>query len=306
MNLKQVRLIDPILSEVALGYKNAELVGDALFPAVPVTASGGQVIEFGKEAFKLYSARRAPGSATRRITFGYAGKPFSLVQDSLEGTVPREHLRDALVVPGIDLGSRAVGNVMRALTLALEYEQAKLATTAGNYDTDHKISVSGADKWSADTSDPSKQIAAYREAVRASVGVYPNTLLLSAKAMAPLKQHPKLLDRIKYTGRDSLTTDILSNLWDIKKIVVGSAVFADDEGAMLDIWDNSAVLAYVPESSGGMEEPSYGYTYTMQGHPQVEQPYYDNNTKSWIYPITYERVPVLSGITSGFLIQTPA
>ena len=67
-----VRVIDPILSNVVQGYSNMDLVGKNLFPNVPVFASGGQIIEFGKEAFKLYNARRAPGGKTSRIQMGYS------------------------------------------------------------------------------------------------------------------------------------------------------------------------------------------------------------------------------------------
>ncbi|CAK0772392.1 hypothetical protein WCLP8_4870007 [uncultured Gammaproteobacteria bacterium] len=55
-----------------------------------------------------------------------------------------------------------------------------------------------------------------------------------------------------------------------------------------------------------MEEPSYGYTYTMKGHPMVEAPYYDNNKRSTIYGVTFERKPVLTGQCAGFLINAPA
>jgi hypothetical protein len=41
----------------------------------------------------------------------------------------------------------------------------------------------------------------------------------------------------------------------------------------------------------------------MDGNPTVEQPYFDNNSKSWVYGVNYERVPVLSGIASGYLFK---
>lgn len=47
----QVRVVDPILSEHARGYRQAQLVATALFPFADVAAYGGQVIEFGKESF---------------------------------------------------------------------------------------------------------------------------------------------------------------------------------------------------------------------------------------------------------------
>ncbi|HKJ76856.1 MAG TPA: hypothetical protein VKA64_06595, partial [Gammaproteobacteria bacterium] len=165
-----VRVIDPILSSVVQGYRQPDLVGEVLFPRIPVTTRGGQVIEFGTEAFMLYNARRAPGANTKRVEFGYQGKPFALVEDSLEGKVPREYLRDAQRVPGINLGTRTVNLTMRSLLLALENEQATLARGAANYDASHKIDLSGA-KWSNDANNPSSDIETGREAIRASCGM---------------------------------------------------------------------------------------------------------------------------------------
>ncbi|MBF0098564.1 MAG: major capsid protein [Magnetococcales bacterium] len=306
MSSSQVRVVDPVLTEVAQGFRHEEHVGSLLFPRVPVQTSGGQVLEFGKESFKLYQARRAPGAATKRVQFGYLGKSFALVQDALEGQIPREYLRDAARVPGVDLGQRAILGTLRALSLTLEYDQAKLATTAGNYDNNHKTSLSGTDKWSDAGSDPSSDINSGKEAVRASVGIYPNLLLLSAQAFNAAKEHPKVVDRFKYTSRESVTPEMLAALWDLQSVAVGKAVAFDDAGNDIDIWGNNAILAYVPPRTSGMEEPSFGYTYTMQNHPLVERPYYENNARSWIYPVTYERVPVLTGLLSGFLIQSPA
>ena len=306
MSSSQIRVVDPVLSKIIQGFQHVEHVGFNLFPSVSVQVSGGQVLEFGKESFKFYKSRRAPGTNTNRIQFGYLGKSFTLVQDALEGTVPREFLRDANIVPGVDLGMKAAKSVQRSLLLGLENDQAVLATTAGNYDSDHKTELTGTDKWSDGGSDPAGDINAGKEVVRSSVGIYPNTLLLSAKAFNAVKEHPKVVERFKYTSKDSVTPNMLAGLWDLKKVVVGKAIGFNDAGASIDIWGNNAVLAYVPASSSGMEEPSFGYTYTMQNHPLVEKPYYENNAKSWIYPVTYERIPVLTGILSGYLIQNPA
>ncbi|PWR23360.1 major capsid protein [Zavarzinia compransoris] len=305
MSNAQVRVIDPILTTHAQGYRHPDYVGETLFPRVPVAVSGGRVIEFGLESFRRYNLRRAPGAATQRISFGYAGKPFALVQDALEATVPREHSREAQV-PGINLAARAVNMVLKVVTKSLEEEQAAIATATANYDANHKVTLSAGTKWSAATGTPSADIEAGKEAIRASTGAYPNVALLSAVAFAAAKNNPAVVERFKYVSKDSITTEMLAALWGISRVVVGGAVTVSDGGAFADIWGNNAVLAYVPSSPAGAEEPSYGYTYTLDGHPVVEQPYYDNNAKSWIYPVTMERSPVLSGIASGYLIQNPA
>lgn len=304
MNLAQARVIDPILTNVVQGYTNSELVGDRLFPIVPVDVSGGKIIEFDKAAFRLDDSQRAPGTNAKRVLLGYQGKPFVLENHALDAQVPREFLRDAAEVPGIDLSSASVMTVMEKMRLKLEYQQAQLARNAALYDVNHKVALTGTSKWTDPTSTPDVDVRAAREAIRSTIGRYPNTLLLSAVAFSALSVHPTLVDKFKYTSADSLTTAMLANYFRVKNVVVGEAVYADDADALNDVWGNDAVLAYVPETlQKSIHQPSYGYTYTMRGHPMVEPGYWDKGCKSWIFGVGFERAAVLSGITSGFLFQ---
>lgn len=305
LNTTSVRVVDPILTTVSQGYRQPRFVGDRLFPRVPVSVSGGQVLEFGKEGFQLYTARRAPGGATKRIEFGYLGKPFALLQDALEAKVPREFMRDASQVPGIDLASRAINTVMGSITLSLEHEQAAIATNAANYAAAHKVALAGADKWSATTGTPVSDIADAREAVRASVGLRPNVLVLSAVAWKAAQNNPEVTERFKFTAPGPVTLAQFAQLVEVEQVAVADAVVANAAGVFTDVWGNNAVLGYVPQTLSGLEQPSYGYTYTMEGHPLVEVPYFDNNAKAWIYGVTMERAPVLTGMAAGFLIQNP-
>lgn len=308
LTFEQARIVDPVLTTFAVGYRNGRYVGEALFPRVSVDVMGGRIIEFGKEQFLQYSTIRAPGAAIKRISLGYAGKPFALDLHGLSGQVPLEIQREAAVQHDIDLGQRAVRVVMDVMLLSLEQEQARIATDPNNYDAEHKVALTGTSKWSDPSSDPSSQIEDYKEAVRRGIGAYPNTLVLGPDAMKALKNHPKILDRIKYTSRDSVTPDLIAQLWDLERVVVGTAHYVPDEttGAFADIWGNVAVLAYVPTEIVGQEVPSYGYTYVLRGHPAVLQSYYDRDHNSWVYPVEFARKPVLTASGAGFLIQTPA
>jgi len=307
LSMSQIRVIDPVLSNVALGYKNPEFVGSALFPRVPVRVSGGNVLTFDKAAFRAYNLTRSPGSAIPRIQFGYSGTTFALVNCGVAAVVPFEHMRDAAVSPGIDLGTRATNLAMRAVTLNLEIAQATLATTAGNYGASYRVALTGVAKWSDPVSDPIAAILGYMETVRTATGAYPNTMVLSAVAFKAIRSNPQVIARFVGTDKAtrSVTAQMIAELLDLRQVVVGKAVYANAADTFVDVWGNNAVLAYVPENPSGMEEPSYGYTYTMEGHPAVGISWMDRNTESWLFPMAYERVPVLSGITSGFLIQNP-
>jgi hypothetical protein len=305
MNAGQVRVVDPVLSTVAHGYVSPDFVGGFLLPYVDVDLAGGRVLQFGKEAFQRYNLRRAPGSDTKRVGFGYEGAPYALLQDALEVPVPREHQREAAQMPGIDLGTRATNFGMRIITQAVEVERAELALDATKYDNNHKVALTSGDKWSADTGKPTTDIDNAKEAVRTSTGMVANTVLLSALAFKAARNNPNVLERFKYTSSDSVTEEMLARLWDVQRVVVGRAISADDDGAFSDIWGNNAVVAYVPRNPSGQEEPSFAYTYRMRGHPMVEQAYWDPRAKSWVYPVTMERAPVLTGQGAGFLIQNP-
>lgn len=303
----QARVIDPILTTIAQGYQNNELIFPELFPVVPVDQRGGKIIQFGREDFRLYSTARAPGSSTKRVQFGYSGAPFALNSYSLEGQVPFEHMQEASAVPSIDLGRVAVMKTQNIIQLGNEVAAAAIATTAASYQAANKVTLAGTSQWSDQTSgvsNPSKDIQTAVEAVRAAVGKRPKTVVLGPKVWASLKTHPAIIDRIKYTGRDSVTLDMLATLWDVRRVVVGDAIYEDATGALVDVWGKYVVVAYT--ETGNLQDaglPSYGYTYRLRNYPIVETPYQDRNAKSWIYPVTDELQPVAASINAGYLIS---
>lgn len=305
MNPAQARIVDPVLTTVAQGWQNSEMVASALFPIVPVNLRAGNIITFGKESFMLYQTQRAPGENTKRVRFGYAGTPYSLVDYSLEGLVPVEIEQEAANGPGIDLGSAAVNDVQAIMALRHEKASADIARATGNYAVSNRATLSGTSQWSdyGAVSDPIQDVQDAISAVRAATGKRPNTVVMGAMVMDQLKHHPKVVDRIKYTGRDVATPELLASLFGVQRVYSGDAIFSNDAGtAFTDVWGKDVIVAYTnlaSAQSGGL--PSYGYTYQLSGYPMVEEAYYDRNAKSWIYPVTRAEAPVLAAASAGFL-----
>ncbi|MFA5589802.1 MAG: hypothetical protein WDA70_03665 [Lysobacteraceae bacterium] len=306
--LSQSRVINPILTTHAQGYVMPGNVGHALFPRADVGTYGGQILTFGQEGFRRYNTKRAPGAATKRVTFGYEGEKYAIVPSALEALVPDEVANDAQKVPGVDAAGDAVDLVLNVFGLEHECECADLARTAGNYDNDHKVALTGQDRWRGTSGDPTDDIETAKEAIRGSIGIRPNTLLLSASSLSALKANSKIRTYMDDRNIAALTRQVIADMWEIPNVVIGEAVAAtgqdDDFG---DVWGNDAILAYVAPPSGSNRrnraQPSYGYTYTIPGHPNVRQPYRDQNRVSWVYPVSCDRTPVLAGVTAGYLIQ---
>lgn len=301
------RVIDPILTEVARGYRsNNSPVANVLFPAVPVGQRGGRIIAFGPDSFKLYNTARAPGANTRRVEFGYSSAAYALVDYSLEGSVPIELQQEAGAVPGIDLGANAVRKVQDLQALEREKQAADLALDAASYAGTNKVTLSGTDRWDDATGgDPFGDVADAREAVRQQIGVRPNVLTLGPKVLSALRRNPKVLDRLSTASdRNPATIAQLQALFEVDQVIEGGMIYHNGS-AFVDVWGTFAHLAYtIPASLADMGSPSFGYTYQLSGYPMVEEAYYERNPKTWYYPVTDARQPVLAGASAGFLFTT--
>ena len=304
----QARVIDPILSAVARGYRSPKArIADLLFPIVSVGQRAGRIIAFGPDDFKLVSTKRAPGANTKRVQYGYASDPYSLVDHRLEGGVPVELQEEAQAVPGIDLISTAVQRVQNTMALEREYIAAQLARNAANYPSGNKVALSGTSRWSDPASDPFTDIMDAKEVIRSKTGEKPNVLTLAPKVMTALRTHPKVLDRLSTASdRPPATIQQLQALFELQQVVEAESIYHDGT-QFQDVWGKDAILAFTtPASMQEMGSPNFGYTYQLAGRPAVEEGYFDNNTNTWYYPVSDACQPVFAGPTAGFLFADAA
>lgn len=306
----QARVINPVLTNIAQGLKQSDFVGSALFPVVPVSLRAGTILTFGREDFMQYgNLARAPGEATRRVGFGYSSGTFALVDYSVEGMLPIEIQQESISNANgfsVDAAAMAIAKANRVLSLRTELAQATLATTLANYPAGNRITLSGTSQWSDYVnSNPVTAIETAKETVRAAIGLRPNTIVMGPWVYARLRAHPIVVDRVKYTGRDVATPELLAMLFGVDRVLVGDAVWSNDAGTALnDAWGKHCVVAYTAsDSTMGYGAPTFGYTYNLNGYPLVEDPYWEANMKSWMFPVTRSEAPVIAGSSAGYFIQ---
>lgn len=300
------RQVDAVTTAVVRGFEHPEHVGHYLFPTVNVAARGGRIIQFNRDSFRLYNTARAPGGATKRVTFGYGGAPYALVDHSLEAVVPRETAEEAQQV-GVDMSQGPLYETSAAMDLGLEKERADIARTAASYGASNKIALTGVDRFDTTTGKPAVQFRIGREAVRAKIGRYPNLAVIPAPAFEAMCDNGDVRDYFKYTSADSISADMMARYLRVPKVVVAEPVYVDDSDVQQDVWGKDIILAYVnvtPLARRWFGTPSAFYTYQLNGYPYVETPYEDRNSKSAIYPITNARQPVGAGFDAAYLMQT--
>lgn len=305
MSPDQARVVDPILTEHARGYTNADFIAAGLFPLVTMPTRAAKRIEFDRSSFKRPPVKRAPGAQIGQLDFGYEGKAVALTQRALSAKTPVEHMDEASEVPGIDLQRMAVDLVLNVIALDKEIEAATIARNAGLYPNNNKTALVGADKWSDPASDPLGQLGDYREAIRKRIGRRPNTLAVGGALATELSVHPKIREHFKYTTSSTISMEMLRAYFQVDNFLVGDAIYDQADGTTIDVWGGDAILAYVAPANTGrnMALPSYGYTYQLRNHPFVQAPVYDRGTRSWFNDVFDEYSPELVGADAGFLIQ---
>ncbi len=266
------RLVDPVLTALATGYSNNQFVGSILFPRVDVSKEGGKIPQFGKEAFYLYNTERALRAKSNRINpEGVKSVGFTLEEHDIEYPIDYRESDGEMDLP---IEQNAVNTTMDIITLRLEHQQATLATNPANYSASNKIALSGTSKFDVAGSDPIAIIEAGKKAVRAKIGKRPNSMVLAAAVYDVLKEHPALIEKIKYAQEGIITVDMMQKLFGIANIQIGEAVYATDNGEFHDVWGTSIVLAYTTTTKRDLRsylEPTFGYTLGKKGYPQVDK-----------------------------------
>jgi len=270
--LNDIRIVDPVLTELARGYTNADYIATALFPIVNVNKEAGKIPLFGKEAFKVFDTLRALRAKSNKIPVE-ARNTTSFSTDEHDAVYPadyREFDEDS-----IDLRAYATFRAEAAILLKHEYNSAVLASDLANYPTGNKETLSGTSQWTDKTnSTPITDIKDAKESVRGKIVKEPNTLVLGKKTFNALQDHPAFIERIKYSQLGVVTVELMKQMLGFANIVVGSAVYADEDETLHDIWSDIAILAYIPEARTNVQrsifEPSFGYTLRKSGMPQVD------------------------------------
>lgn len=255
--------IDRTLTNVAVAYKNTSLIADLLLPVVTVPDQSGKVWKFGKDAFRLESDIRAPGTKSSRVqSFSASTDTYFCNNHALTDVVPEEDLRSADVA--IAAESSATEGLVDMIKLRREKSLADYlfnATTFSSYTS----ALSGADRWGEYTSsDPVANAESAIEAVRQKSGAKANLAVMGSAVYIKLRRHPQLLDMFKYTAGGVLSESQVAEALGVGRILVGSAIYESaKEGAassMADVWGKYCLFAYVAPQAG-IRKPSLGYSY---------------------------------------------
>lgn len=271
------------LTNISIAYiqDKSRFISTRVFPKVPVQKQSDLYWKYSKSDWRRTDAgRRAPSTESPGIgwnvtTDSYFAHVYAVHKDI------DDQLR-ANADSNFSLDRDATQFVTNQLLLKRDLDWNATYFKSGVWGTDLTgvASSPGANQfiqWNNASSDPILQFAGLQTEFIRETGFKANTLVLGAHAITGLKNHPAILDRIKYTQRGVLTEDLLASLLDVERILVSYATVAtgpqipdakaQDAATTYDFINNSksALLLYTP-SSPGLLTPAAGYTFTWNGY----------------------------------------
>lgn len=124
-------------------------------------------------------------------------------------------------------------------------------------------------QWDQASSTPMELIDQAKEQMASLTGFSPNVIGMGARVFRALKNHPEVLDRIKYTQRGLVTEDLLASMFGVDKLVVLRSVKNTAKQGATDAISfindpTSMLLAYAPDAPG-LDQPSAGYIFSWTG-----------------------------------------
>ena len=258
--------VDAILTNISVAYfqQNQNFIATRVFPVVPVSKQSDKFFTYTKnDWFRDEAQRRADATES-------AGGGYNLSTDSYQADVYAFHK---------DIGDQTRANADAPINVdreAAEFVTSRIALKmetqfVSNFFT---TSIWGTDStptnlWSDYTSsDPIGDIETGKRTILSTTGYEPNTLVLGYDTFIQLKNHPDLVDRIKYTSSNVLTEDVMASLFGVPRVMVAKSVKAtNNEGATQAYafnYGKNALLTYAAPSAG-LLQPSGGYIMSWTG-----------------------------------------
>lgn len=271
------------LTNVSVAYiPNAgDYIADKVFPRVPVSKQSDIYWKYGKSDWRRTDVqKRAPGTES-------AGASWNLSTDNYYAQVYAIHKDiDDQVRANADSNFNLESDATKFITnqLLLKREADWVAAFFADVWATKYTGISGNSpnsaqftQWNSASSDPINDVHTWAINFQELTGMKPNTLVLGPHVMRALKNHPDLVDRIKYTQRGVVTEDLVASLLGVNRVLVPQATqtsvsqvnsaTAQDAAANYSFiaGGTDALLCYSAPSPSLMQ-PTAGYTFTWNGY----------------------------------------
>lgn len=259
--------IDAALTNVSVAYRNNDYIAELIAPRVPVRKQSDRyfIYDAEREAIRLTQDLRAPGSLADEIDYTLSTDSYFCQDHALASAVADEERENAdpVIQPDIDRTEFLTERIL------LKQESIVEEMLRTNSDILERTPGPG-EEWNVDTSDPVADVQQARLDVFAQCQRRANVMVLPFQIYEIVRNHPAIVDRIKYTSHGVITTDLLAQVFDVDRVLV-PRVFVNNaaKGQTPDIeelWKMNVYLLHVAERPG-LKQMTVANTFVWNAMP---------------------------------------
>ena len=268
--------VNAALTNISVAYMQEEnsFVADKVFPMVPVPKQSDRYFVYDKgDFFRAEAQLRAPGTASAGSGFSIDNTPSYFADVYAIHKDIDDQIRansDAAINPDRDATLYVTQQLMmrREIVWATNFFADNIWTGSTN-GGDIQVGDLLNGLWSAAGSTPIEDVDRQADAMQRLTGYRPNKMVVGTEVHRVLKNHPDVLDRIRYTQEGIVTEQLLASLLGVDEYLVARATNntatagATDSMAYIS-GSNDALLVYSAPSPGLMV-PSAGYMFSWNG-----------------------------------------
>jgi hypothetical protein len=253
-----------------------------VFPEVPVQKQSDLYWKWSKSDWRRTDVvKRAPGTESAGVGWNYDTDTYFAHVYAVHRDIDDQVRANA--DSNFRLDSDSTKFITNQLLLKREMDWTSNYFKTGVWDTEYTGVSAGVGageflQWNDTASDPIRDVQGWLIDYRLLTGYTPNVMVVGSEVMRQLKNHPDLIDRIKYTQKGVVTEDLIASLFGIPKLVVSYAskvtndvrindARTQDAAASYEFLADtkSALLAYTPPSPS-LLTPAAGYTFIWNGY----------------------------------------
>ncbi len=261
--------VDVPLTNISTAYIQSQdaFIASKVFPIVRVQKQTDKYYTYTKnDWFRDEAQLRADSSESAGSGYGLSTASYSCDVYAMHKDIGEQVRNNA--DSQINLDREAVQFVTQRLLLRQEIQWVTDYFTTSVWATDSTPS----NLWSDFTaSDPIEDIETGKETILSSTGMMANTLVLGYQVARKLRNHPDIVDRIKYTQgvtARTVTNEMLAAMFGVDRVLVPYGVKAtnvEGETAATSFTHGKHALLCHVASSPGLLTPSAGYIFAWDG-----------------------------------------
>lgn len=214
--------VDPILTNFSVGFRDQTLYGDQFAPLTQVRTPSGRYRMFDRSDWIAYRSRREPGTVANEVRGRkWTEDTFNTREHSLQAAIHDEERQELYSQGGladpvfggalqIEPERDATNLVTRSLMLEHEGKVATAVRNTANYPNTNVLTLAGSQQWDdyteVSSGDPlsivSDPVGIIRQAIITIWTLtrrYPNVLAIPRMGVPWIENHPRIVERFKYT-----------------------------------------------------------------------------------------------------------